>query len=1097
LGLLALAVLGIALVPWWLGTPQGTRWLAAQASRILNPASLEIAESSWSWFGPTRFRGFVLRDAQGKPIVDASVALWDRSLTQALFGRPALGLLRMPGGRLDIERLPDGRINLAEALAPILGGGPQSSLAIEIQDGSLTLHSPELAAPIQLRDLQLALDRPAAPQPTRFSIEGIEAPAEHPQPGALSLEGHLTRSGDPAGETLSFRCQLAEWPLAVRTTDGAEQLQTRLDGSLSANGRPGQWISSGQLIGEQTQWGTARLGSTVSLGRVETTWDLAQAGPHWNARQLILRTASAYLEITGSLPPRTGSATVIQGDADLAALMRQLPDLSLSGLTLEAGRATWNASLEPLGESGLRCRAAADLSGLTVLRGDAVASLEAPLRLDLQAAQTPDGFALDRFQLTGPSVDIEGQGHLDGGITLAGRAELTQLRSSLAPLFPANTPATLGDAQFTASYKRAEADRFLARLDATVTGLARVVHPDPGAADPAAGPVPAPPAPGLGAAGPAPDAPTQPPGSTSLVLAAEMAGPVSPPGTPAGLDTLNATLAGGGLEGLARIRPADSGRVVIERIELGPAGTPEAPRPAPWLAASGEFTDQTLILRPDSESAAPLMLDAEGLRLTGLGTDAWRASAALRFDLDGQFGPIQAQGSLRLSATPVPAGPVRIDGQLEAPTLLILNDSAGDTELGPAHAQWEGSLASSAGLWSLQLDRLAFESDALGISAHGSITDLMASRSLDLAGTIDPRWPRLSAQLAQSLGSEVELRGEPARFRIAGPLDATTGDLSLTINAAHTYGMLVQDAPIRVWWSQGRWGLDPIEATLNGGSLRLVPEIVTADEGRLFLRLTEGTSIHNAAVNEELSHRVLAYVAPVLDRTSRISGSVSASIREAVIPLEPDPRDEVVLEGEVVFEDVAFAPGPLMMQVYQALRMTPRTLRLDQPVQVSIRDGLIHERGFSLPLGDVARIEMAGTVGFDRSLALLGRVGMASEQFGDVPVFNQIAPALRLDFPIEGTLDDPRIDAEGLARSFGRMSLDSLKGLGLGSLDALVDLINRPPPTPEELAARAAERERARAERALRQQRQREEQLRKREERRLKREQRRERRMGS
>jgi translocation and assembly module TamB len=1092
LTLLALAALAVALVPWWLGTAAGTRWLAAQASRALAPATLEIADSDWSWTGPTRFRGFVLRDAQGEAVLDAPEATWDRSLWQAIFGRPALGSFSMRGARLAVDRLPDGHLDLADALAPVLVGGPRSSLEILIEKGTLVARAPELAEPIRARDLDLALRRPPAPHPTEFSVRGVED-VDVPSPATMDLQGTLTRPVTTDAEVLSVRSNLSRWPIALRGSDATELARARLGGTLAAEGRDGAWTTTGTVVSEETVLDVPPFGGRVDLGRVEAAWDLSQNGDIWNAQRLSVRALSARVEAAGPLPPRPGSTTSLNGDADLAVLFSRFPGLApSSALLLDAGRATWNARVEPSGDSGSRWDANAEVAGLAFRRGETIVRLDAPTRLAFRATQSRDRLSLDELRVEGDFLHAEGRGDVDLGLELSGRLDLGRLRNTLAPLFPDGAPAGEGNAQFTATYRR-EADRYTGRLDAQLSGVSLALA-DATPAAPAAA-VPPPPPPGLGADPAPPPAPRPPVDAPPIVLTADVAGPADGPGLPAGLDTLTADLSGGGLRGSARVRPAAADRVLIERLELGPAGPPEGPRPAPWLAATGEYADRTLVLRPDTEPTPPLALDADGLRVVGLGTGAWRAEAALRFDIDGEFGPARAVGSARLAVAPTDAGALRLDGRAEAPTLALSGDEA-DTELGPAHAEWSATLTPASGPWTLALDRLAFESDALGASARGSIADLLGVPALDLQGTLDPRWSRLSAQLAERLGPDALVAGEPGHFRVSGPLDSTTGDLALAITSAQAYGMTLGHAPLRVWWDEGRAGVDPIETTLNGGALRVVPEISTSDDGRRVLRLSEGTTLADAAVNEELSHRVLAYVAPVLDRASRISGFVSAAIREAVIPLEPGARDEVIVEGEIVFQDVVFAPGPLMMQVYRALGAAPRNLRLDQPVQVSIRDGYIHERGFSLPLGDVARVEMAGTVGFDRSLAMTGRVGMAAERFGDVPVFNQVAPALKLDFPIEGTLDDPKVDAEGLARSVGRMGLDSLKGLGLGGLDALVDLVNRPPPTPEELAAREAERERARAERALRQQRQREEQQRKKEERRLRREERRLRRMG-
>ena len=174
--------------------------------------------------------------------------------------------------------------------------------------------------------------------------------------------------------------------------------------------------------------------------------------------------------------------------------------------------------------------------------------------------------------------------------------------------------------------------------------------------------------------------------------------------------------------------------------------------------------------------------------------------------------------------------------------------------------------------------------------------------------------------------------------------------------------------------------------------------------------------------------------------------------------------DDAVVDGEILFHNVVFAPGPLAMQLYRALNVPPANIRLDQPVSLAIHDGMVEQRGFSFPLGDAGRVTLDGNVAFDRSIDIIGTIGLSGEKFATVPVFNQIAPALRLEVPIGGTLQDPKLDGKAMAQGMGRMGLNV----------ALFDLINKPPPSPEEAARQQAEREAKRQQQRLRQQQQQE-----------------------
>src|SRR5690348_3295130 len=112
---LLVSVVGVvAAIPWMLGTAPARRWLLTRADRALSPGGLAFETIRFSWFGPTRLSGFVLRDRQGERVVVARHATWDRNLFQVLFDRPRYGTLQLDGADLDIERAPDGSIDLYE-----------------------------------------------------------------------------------------------------------------------------------------------------------------------------------------------------------------------------------------------------------------------------------------------------------------------------------------------------------------------------------------------------------------------------------------------------------------------------------------------------------------------------------------------------------------------------------------------------------------------------------------------------------------------------------------------------------------------------------------------------------------------------------------------------------------------------------------------------------------------------------------------------------------------------------------------------------------------------------------------------------------------
>ena len=112
-------------------------------------------------------------------------------------------------------------------------------------------------------------------------------------------------------------------------------------------------------------------------------------------------------------------------------------------------------------------------------------------------------------------------------------------------------------------------------------------------------------------------------------------------------------------------------------------------------------------------------------------------------------------------------------------------------------------------------------------------------------------------------------------------LEATVG---VAIGGADVYGMQFGKTEVVARSQNGRFSIDPVHATLNGGVVHLEPKIQCTD-GKLAVLLGPESSLKNVEVNEKVSHRVLAFVAPVLDSATRVRGRISAEVEEATLPL--------------------------------------------------------------------------------------------------------------------------------------------------------------------------------------------------------------------
>ena len=249
--------------------------------------------------------------------------------------------------------------------------------------------------------------------------------------------------------------------------------------------------------------------------------------------------------------------------------------------------------------------------------------------------------------------------------------------------------------------------------------------------------------------------------------------------------------------------------------------------------------------------------------------------------------------------------------------------------------------------------------------------------------------------------------------------------------------MRLQQTRIVARVEEGEVLIDPIDSTLNGGRLHLDPELVVDKKGGQWLHLGRTSSLIDAEINDEVSHRVLSYVAPVLDKATRVQGRISLDLVFANVPLGGEGA-ETRVDGDVQFDNVEFMPGPLVDDLIGVFRLERKPLLvLRDPISVRILGRKIYQEGLILPVGDLAVIGVDGWVDFDKNLDLLASFAVVPPK-RNIPVVSQILESTRLQVPISGTLDKPKINGEAIKDRFKNLGDSILQTtLGIGGPNGL------------------------------------------------------------
>jgi len=1108
--LLLVPALLVAAVPWALNSGAGRRWLLARANRAMAPGAIEATSIRFSWLSPTELIGFALIDPQGDRVVEAPRATWSPSLGQTLLGPAARGTLTLHEARFDVERAADGSIDLAQALKPILSTrNPTADLAVVVRYGTLRLRTPDLARPIEASPAALHLRIPPRPGRLTWRVT-LEEPGEETT-GKLVAVGSFDRwADDPGlpGEQLLF-LTAESWPLALGGAgiDSAGRFTVRAQGSR----RRGQWWTTGRASAADWQVaGPSLAGDRLVLDDSTASWDTGQGPTGWTIAGLDLSSPIGTVKATRvdleSAEP-TGS---IHGALDLVALARQIPHrLGLrDGLAIDRGLLEVDLTTAPDDQGRPGWLAEARLDELSGSIDGRPVRLRAPAKGTVAVRIDGDRPIVDRLAIESTILKAQGSGDPRSGIALDGTIDLTALRDQAAEFVDLGGLELSGHGRFRAEYT-APADRPYAasfRLDATDPRLV--------------------PAGGLALSVP------------ELTIDATLTGPTTAQGLPAGWSTARSVGRADAADFVVEVaRQADRATATLSLagpVAIGDrTGRAAATAAIRWDRRSpARLAIDDLAIQLDSPAGVADMVatSIEGVGLLDLDAGTLAIDArpdasptALAFGPDGlrvRWNPeanepwiadLDLRGSIRPAVTVATAwgrslpasglagdwrSALRISGDATGADLgaranladLAWDSGAGRGSSGPIaaslRARWDRATDR------LELGGLTVSSAGLDLTATGAIAELSGRRRLDLDGTIATDWERISAAMAERVEPGAWVRGGPIAFAAHGSLgadgsaDPAPTPLVATLRAdlagAEAYGMRLGPTTIAARWEQGRIDLAPIDADLNGGRLHLEPSIESVAGRPPTLVLGPGSRLENAEINDDVSRRVLTFAAPVLENSTKVRGRVSANIERAAFPLgtrpaDPAPGEGLSVEGQVLFHDVEFAPGPLATDLLGLIGRQDAALRLDRPVLLTIDGDGIDQVGPSIPVGDLARIEFEGHVGFDRSLDLTASLPLnpaLGARDGLVGALALGRPLVRI--PIGGTIDEPKVDMDALGAHFKEMGVDLLTRVVPAGAAGLLERLTRPrdpnAPPPPTAAERRALRLQKKAERQARRQ---------------------------
>lgn len=1093
--LMVLGVVAVGVLPWVLGTPPARNAIVAAANRAVAPSKIGVRGLSLSWFGSLRLTGLTLTNGEGKTLINAKSAVLDRGLVALIRDHSKLGTLTLDGAAIDIERRANGSIDLVDALMPpkVVHGppplpeaapkasGPATDVTLRIVRGTLKLATPELSAPLTAGQFDMDVRVPsAAGEKLGWKIR-LAQPAGGTAAETLGIDGEFDHRAAGAPD-LSLTVVGAHWPIAGSAS--GTHVQGTLNGSLKASRAAGKWATTGDAkLLDLGVSGPALAGDKLAFDALSGVWDLDNAGGAWTVRKLGVVSPVGTLSAVGSVAAG-GSAVPdarLEGVIDLAALSKQVPHtLRLKeGLTLEHGSARVLVQVKTEGDVQ-KATVEANVSDLVARDPSRTFTLSDPAAVSAHASRTGEKVSVETLSVKTAFLDVTGSGNLDKGVKLSGTVDLGKFQTQFRDLIDFGTVQLAGTGRMAGDYKRT-GPTFVGRYAADLRGLKVVgLSTEPFLRDAVRF--------DLSANGPAEAsgvpktwenvrlnlkssrdsvavAATQRDGVVSMTVAGSV--PVPP--------EVSSRDGQADVKLIGRWKPSQGqGKLEFDELRLLLRPTDPALVGGTFVFAARGWLDldaDDLVMNPlplpagavEAVAVAPEGLKVHGLRNTPTGGKAAKIglvgdlSALERVLLVWMGRPPSGLGgafAAQLGAGPGDAGKLNLSLTATVPAFTrAAADGKGLTQEGTVSLAYRGAYDPAA-------DRLTIDALVAGtrygrFEAAGKLDAPAGRRLADLQGTIAPNWETVSTIATQSVGSATRLQGKPRAFRVTGPLSGDSlaamlkgldAELGVELVSADAFGLRLGATAVVVKGKGGAFTVDPIDTTLNNGRVILKPGLTVDEVQGIAVQFAQGSAIEGAEINDEVSKEVLCYVAPVLDEATHVNGKVSMKIEQADIPITgPDTR-KTNMTGELTFQDVVFAPGPFATQMLTLVgRPNEPGLRLQQPVQLSVLDGRVNQKGLEIPIRGDAKVALEGSVGFDETLNLVATVPITKGMLGSRSGLDQLVGAGNVKVPIKGTVKRPQIDRRALQVALRDLTKNVLKKELSKEGSGLLDKLGPPP----------------------------------------------------
>ncbi len=357
----------------------------------------------------------------------------------------------------------------------------------------------------------------------------------------------------------------------------------------------------------------------------------------------------------------------------------------------------------------------------------------------------------------------------------------------------------------------------------------------------------------------------------------------------------------------------------------------------------------------------------------------------------------------------------------------------------------------------ITVEQLDLKSQTLSMQLAGDIRDYSKSVTLALAGKYSGSCDRLSAILHGYAPGTVEivgLQGPTAdTIRIAGPLytpggvfdiSGLQGGMALHWKSGALLALPLSAAELPASLHDGALHVPLRELSVAGGVLRLGGRIDLRGEAPMLEIPGKVQILENVTIDQNLARSLLSRMNPIFMQLAAIEGQVSLRGEDISLPLGSAITRGGGGRGHLDWSQMKVQPGGLLGELLRLSGLPETQLYAihGSGLDFQIRDGRIHYKDFVIRFGNEFDLRFYGSVGLDDTLDLMVSLPVSAKLLDQlkVPVVGGLLANARLDIPVVGTRERPRLD-------LSKADLTKIFGSGTGLIPDLEKLF--PPPKPK------------------------------------------------